>query len=271
MSNTLRSYLSFFRLRFQSGLQYRAAAAAGVSTQFAWGVMEIMLYTAFHRGAAGQFPMELQALCSYIWLRQAFLTCFSIWMVEGDLFDLISSGNVAYELCRPMDLYGMWFTKAAAGRLSRAALRSLPILAVAFLLPKPYGLSLPAGPAAFLLFLPTVAMAFLLVVAASMIMYIACFYTISSLGVRIIANAVVEFLSGAWIPLPFLPEGFRQAAELLPFSLMLSLPLRVYGGDIPPAEAAWGLLLQVVWLAAFLLLGKWMMSRALRRVVVQGG
>ena len=39
-----RVYGSFFRLRFINGLQYRAAAYAGVATQFAWGFMEILLF-----------------------------------------------------------------------------------------------------------------------------------------------------------------------------------------------------------------------------------
>ena len=117
MKPSLRAYASFFRVRFQNGMQYRAAALAGMVTQFAWGFMEVMLYSSFHRSATDLFPMEFQALSSYIWLRQAFLTLFLLWQSERDLFDLISNGDVGYELCRPLDLYGMWFTKNAAGRL----------------------------------------------------------------------------------------------------------------------------------------------------------
>ena len=32
----MKKYLSFFRIRFIAGLQYRAAAWAGIATQFAW-------------------------------------------------------------------------------------------------------------------------------------------------------------------------------------------------------------------------------------------
>ena len=40
----MKKYLSFFRLRFNTGLQYRAAALAGIVTQFFWGCL---LYTSF--------------------------------------------------------------------------------------------------------------------------------------------------------------------------------------------------------------------------------
>lgn len=271
MKPSLRAYASFFRVRFQNGMQYRAAALAGMVTQFAWGFMEVMLYSSFHRSATDLFPMEFQALSAYIWLRQAFLTLFLLWQSERDLFDLISNGDVGYELCRPLDLYGMWFTKNAAGRLSKAVLRCVPVLVVAFCLPKPYGMSLPSSPAAFLLFLVAMLLGFLLTIAITMIMYIVCFYTISSAGIQMIGAALVEFLSGDLIPLPFLPDGFRQVVELLPFASTLNLPFRIYGGDIAGTDAYMGILLQAFWLLVFLLLGKWLMTRALRRVVVQGG
>ena len=45
----LKKYISFFRLRCVTGLQYRAAALAGISTQFAWGFLIIFAYHAFYR------------------------------------------------------------------------------------------------------------------------------------------------------------------------------------------------------------------------------
>ena len=39
----------FFRMRFLMGLQYRAAAAAGVVTQFTWGFMELLVLEHFIR------------------------------------------------------------------------------------------------------------------------------------------------------------------------------------------------------------------------------
>ncbi len=69
----MRKYLSFFRLRFVMGMQYRAAALAGISTQLFWGLMETMVFIAFYRADAEVFPMALSATVSYVWLQQAFL------------------------------------------------------------------------------------------------------------------------------------------------------------------------------------------------------
>ena len=42
-------YLSFFKLRFAVGLQYRFSAIAGLATQFFWGAMMLFLYEALYK------------------------------------------------------------------------------------------------------------------------------------------------------------------------------------------------------------------------------
>ena len=131
----MKKYLSFFRLRFAMGLQYRTAALAGIITQFAWGFMEIMIFHAFYRADAASFPMHFSATASYIWLQQAFLVLFAAWMMENEIFDSIVNGNIVYELCRPVSIYNMWFARSIATRVSKAVLRCFPILVVAAFIP----------------------------------------------------------------------------------------------------------------------------------------
>ena len=69
---------------------------------------------------------------------------FAVWHLDNEIFDNIMNGNVAYEMCRPVSIYHMWFAKGVAIRLSGALLRCVPVLVFAALLPKPYGISAPA-------------------------------------------------------------------------------------------------------------------------------
>lgn len=266
-----RKYISFFRIRFINGLQYRTAAYAGIATQFAWGTMRILMFRAFYQADPGAFPMDFQALSCYVWLEQAFLALFAPWSFDNDIFAMIRDGSIAYELTRPVDLYGMWFTKNLALRVSRAVLRCVPILIVAAFLPAPYGMTLPADPVSFVMFLVTGALGACVVVSFMMMIYIACFHTLNPQGIRIIAISVTDILSGSVIPLPFLPDGIRFAVELTPFGYMMNLPLRVYSGDIAGAEMLWGTALQVVWLFVMTVLGRLWMKRSLKKIVVQGG
>ena len=267
----MRACLAFFRMRLQSGLQYRAAALAGIVTQFFWGAMEIGLYRAFYEGAPGKFPMAFSALVSYIWLRQAFLALLNTWTYENELFDAILSGNVAYELCRPCSLCGMWFARTLALRLSRAALRCGPILVLAALLPAPWGLSLPASGGAFALFAASLLLSACVGSALCLLVYFSCFFTVSSEGIRSVLLPVAELLSGSLIPLPMMPDGLAKVMALSPFGALSNAPLRIYSGDLAGADAWLAVGLQVFWLIVMLSGGAALQRRGLRRLCVQGG
>ncbi len=263
-------YLTLFRIRFIGGLQYRAAALAGLSTQFVWGGMTILLYRAFYRSDPSSFPMSFQGLSSYIWMQQAFLALFMVWSMENEPFELIRSGNVAYELCRPADVYGMWLTRCIATRVSRAVLRCFPILIFAAFLPEPYGVRLP-DIGTFCVFLLSMALALFSVSAFSMLVYISAFYTLDPSGIRMLAGSLTEFLCGAVIPLPFFPEPVELVLKLLPFAGMESTPLQIFAGTLTGWEMAGALLLQLFWTIVMILAGRVWMHRALARVVAQGG
>lgn len=267
----MRKYWAFFRMRFAMGLQYRTAALAGMITQFFWGGMNVLIYRAFYESDADAFPMTLQATASYIWLQQAFLVLFAAWLIEHEIFDNIMNGNVAYELCRPISIYNMWFARSVANRLSRALLRCVPILLFAALLPAPYGVSLPASLWHFGWFLITVILGFLVTVAFFMVIYGLTFFTISPSGLRILITSVVEFLAGAVIPLPFFPKKVQMVLELLPFASMQNVPLRIYSGSMTSEEMVKGIVLQVVWLVILIMGGKLLCRLAEKKVVVQGG
>ncbi len=267
----MKKYLSVFRIRFLNTLQYRAAAIAGVATQFAWGFMELLAFRAFYASDPSAFPMAVSQLSAYIWLQQAFLAMAAVWFFDADIFEAITTGGVAYELARPMSLYGMWFAKNAGTRLARTLLRCVPVLAVAFLLPAPWGLTLPKDVFTFACFVVSMALAFLVVVALVMLVYIATLHSVSPLGPRIFFASLSELFSGAILPLPFFPDELRKIAEVLPFASGQNVPLRIYAGNLAGAQMGRALLLQLFWSAALMLLGAAWMRASAKKIVVQGG
>lgn len=267
----MKKYWSFFKMRLMAGLQYRSAALAGMSTQFVWGTMEILLYRAFWLERPERFPMGMEALSSYIWLQQAFLTLFAMWNWEYDILEAVKTGSVAYELLRPADLYSMWMARSAANRLARAALRMVPVLLVSSLLPAPWGLRVRVSPAAFGLFLVSMVLMVLVVCAYSLLVYSMTFYLTDPNGIMVVSVAAADLLGGAVVPLPFLPEGLRRFAELTPFASMQNVPLRIFSGDIPLSQAPAAVGLQIFWAAALISAGYLLTRSGLRRTVILGG
>lgn len=267
----MKPYISVFKLRIYNGLQYRAAALAGIGTQFFFGFIFIMIFEAFYAHASGTPPMTLNEVITYTWLKQAFLAFIVLWFRDDELFQLITSGNIAYELCRPTGIYGLWYVKLLAQRLASVMLRCFPILILVILLPEPYGLRLPADFSTFLLFLATLFVGLLMIVSLSMLIYISVFITMSPAGSLLLFSVFGDFLAGLVIPVPLMPHWMQQIVYVLPFHWTADFPFRVFTGNISKAEALTGLCIQFVWLVALITVGKFAMDRALRRIVVQGG
>ena len=100
----MKLYLSYFKLRIMSFVQYRIAALAGLSTQFFWGMMLIFIYIAFYTNGSGVDSISLTQIITYTWLHQAFYALLSVRLVDDEIADSISSGNVAYEIISPYNL-----------------------------------------------------------------------------------------------------------------------------------------------------------------------
>lgn len=265
----MKKYLALFRIRFINGLQYRVAALAGLSTQFAWGFMEILAFSAFYRANPAAFPMEFSHLVSYVWIQQAFLMLLAPWNSgSSNAVESIVSGNIAYDLARPMDIYDRWFFETIADRISKTALRCVPVLFVALILPPPFRMTAPSL-FQFSLFLISLALNLCVVTTFNILDHTSTFYSMSRYNAIFVITA--EFFSGAYVPLPFFPEPVRKVVELTPFAAMQNMPLRIYSGDIAGTNAVKSIFLQMLWFAVLLFAGKMLMRKSLKHIISQGG
>lgn len=267
----MRAYYSLFKMRLLIGLQYRIAALAGVATQFFWGFMYIMIFQAFYNSTSAVQPISFHQLVQVLWLQQSFLAIILLWFRDTELINQITSGNIAYELCRPVDLYKLWYAKLIGQRLASAVLRCLPILIVAFLLPYPYNFSMPSDFVTFILFAVTLILGLFLVIAICMLLYISMFYTMSPTGSLLLFGIFGDFFSGLIIPVPLMPQALKTIVYLLPFRYVSDLPFRTYAGNIGMEEALLSIGVQLIWIAALIFLGRLWIAKALKRITVQGG
>jgi ABC-2 type transport system permease protein len=188
--------------------------------------------------------------------------------VDRDIRDLIRSGNVVYELLRPLDLYAHWFYRALAFRSAPTLLRSVPLLVGAGLF---LGLQLPASWGSAGAFLLSILGALVLSCAITTLLNISLLWTVSGDGMRTMVPAVVIVFSGMIVPLPLFPEWAQAVLDFLPFRGLADVPYRLYTGHIPASDVLPLLLHQLAWSLAFIALGRWVLSRGTRRLVVQGG
>lgn len=267
----MKSYLSYFKLKFITGLQYRAAAFAGISTQIFFGIMYISVYVAFYESDTSSIPMPLNQLVSYLWLNQCFFALIYMWYKDKEIINLIKNGNIAYELCRPQNLYLMWFSKMYGDRLSKVLLRFLPVIIFALILPSPFNLDLSTTLPRFILFTVSLLLASVLVTAIVLLYHIICLFTLDEKGIVNMFMVVSDILSGLTIPIPFFPSYLQKISDILPFRYVSDFPFRLYIGNISINEGFVGIVMQLIWIVILIIIGNLLMKKALKKAVVQGG
>lgn len=264
--------IAYFKLKFLSGLQYRASAIAGICTQVFFALVYIFVYTAFYEsGSYDKLPMPYNKLIGYLWLNQIFFAIIYLWYKDNEILNNIKSGNISYELCRPQNLYNMWFSKIMGERLSSLLLRFPLVLLISLLMPKPYNLVISHDIRVIMLFLITFILGIIIIIAFTMFYHALCLITLDEKGIINIIMVCADILSGLTIPIPFFPLYLRQICNFLPFRYMGDLPFRLLVGNISINEGLIGIIVQIIWIIILIITGKLIVKKSLKRVVVQGG
>lgn len=256
-----------FRARFLALLQYRVAAIAGLGTQVFWGFLRLMIFAAFFRSTDVAQPLTMEEIVTYVWLGQATLMLV-IWRPDAEVDQMVRSGNVAYELLKPVDLYTLWFARSVAGRAAPTILRAVPMLALAWFF---FGLGPPASFASFLSWIAGSIGALFLSGAMGTLILISMLWTVSGRGITVLLTTGAWALSGITLPLPLFPDWAQPLLNVLPFRGLMDVPFRLYMGHIPASEAFFVVGHQVVWVLLLAVFGRWLLGRGTRRLVVQGG
>lgn len=267
----MRFYLSYFKLRFISGLQYRFAAVTGIATQFFFGIVIIMVYLAFYESGDSNAPMKLNEIISYLWLNQIFYSLLTMEYKDREIIEMIKKGDLVYELVRPKNIYFMWFFKILGQRLSMVFLRSIPFIIILLFLPSPYRLMLPASEIHFLLFLITISIGTFLMTSIIAMYNVITLKTMDEKGITNIFAAVADLFSGGFVPTPFFPKTLQMVGNFLPFKYVCDLPYRIYSGSVSIYDGILGIGVQLLWTFILIILGYVFTTKLLKRVVVQGG
>ena len=167
-----------------------------------------------------------------------------------------------------MDLYNLWLTRALAFRTAPTLLRAAPVLTLALIF---FGMGPPDSVAAGVAFCFSMIGAVLISCAFTTLLNITLMWTVSGQGVAGLSAAAVTILTGMIVPIPFFPDWAQTIINVLPFRGIADTPYRLYLGHISPSDAFWHLGHQLIWTIALILIGRWLLARGVRRLVMQGG
>ena len=263
---TLRRVLSQVRIGVLTPWAYRTSTLLSLLVL----ALQIVLYSVVWRAiyAGRQDPVagtDVHTAVGYAVLGltiAAALHTAPFWSIQARVRD----GLIGIDLTRPIGLLTQNFA-VQTGHVFAA----LPAVAVGLgtgLLVG--GLTAPTSAGAALGFAVSLLLAFGVSQLITLLMSLTSFWTLEVGGIGMAFNVVRTFMSGAIVPLWFMPGWLQAIAKALPFQAATYTPLAVYFGR-PPGGLATALGVQALWILVLAGLCAWVWSRARYRVVVQGG
>jgi ABC-2 type transport system permease protein len=253
---------------FRRYAQYRSATFAGAFANSIFGLLRASVTVAAVASAGGMIGgYDTEAVLAYAWLSQAVIAPVHVF-AWTELAERIRTGDIVTDLSRPADLQ-LQFLASDLGRAAYVLLpRGLPPVVVGAVT---FGLTLPATPGPYLLGLFALLMAVLLSFAGRFVLNLTAFWLLDLRGPASLYVIVSNLLCGLIVPVSWFPEWLRVLAHLTPFPSMVQTPVDLLSGRLAGPGAAALLGVQLGWLVALLLLGRLVLARATRRVVVNGG
>ena len=252
---------------FQKHLAYRAANLAGIATNAFFGAVYVLVYTALFTDRADVGGLTLADTITYAIVAQSLLMAMSAFG-NRELSEAIVKGTIAVDLARPVDFYLYW----AALDLGRAVyyliFRGIPTFVIGALL---FGVRWPPSLGVFLLFLATIPLGMMVSFAFRFITSSLAFWTTDARGLIYLTNTVIMFFSGFIVPLNFFPPPLQAVANALPFRALAQLPINVYLGKVTLLQMLPTVFSLLAWLLALVVVGRFVLSRMVRRVTLAGG
>jgi ABC-2 type transport system permease protein len=263
----LRPYLLVARNSLMASLAYRGHFFFSLAGTLLFMIVARFLWLAIYSGGGSIAGMDFSQAFAYVAISTS-LTALMRTGADWTVHNTISSGDIVRYLAQPADFSGQILADGAGGAVMSLAAVTIPTFVLAFLIS---GQALPSLER-FLLFLPAVAISFLLNFYIDFLTGLSVFLTQSIGGISTAKETIVMTLSGALVPLAFFPAPLRAVLEWLPFQALYNAPVRVLtdpGLDL--GDVLFILMKQGLWLLAFFILSRLLFGAALKRLVVNGG
>lgn len=245
---------------------YPWATAAGAFTNTVFGFLQAYVLLALyrHRGSIGGF--DAADAVTYVWLAQSMIMTvyiFSWW----ELALRIRDGSIATDLLRPLDPQRYWLAYDLGRAPYHFLLRGVPPFLLGALVFRLHW----ASPLDGLAFLASLVLAVVVSFGFRFIYNAAAFWLLDYRGVVNLSTTIVIFFSGMAIPIRYFPHALRELCYALPFASIIQTPVDVWLGKRNGLALIGVFALQLFWALALLGIGKLLLARATRRLVIQGG
>jgi ABC-2 type transport system permease protein len=255
------------KLGFRRWSTYRAATAAGAFTNIVFGFVKASVLVAVYRHRTDVDGFDLVDALTFTFVTQGMLTVVAVFTWQ-EIALRVRTGDVATDLCRPIDFQSWWLALDLGRAAYQALARGIAPYVVGALV---FDLAVSSKPIDWLAFVVALALAVWVSFGIRFIVNLSAFWILDARGPIQIVMVVWLFLSGLVVPIVFFPPALETFARLTPFAATVQLPVEVLLGKHSGANLVGVLALQVAWGLVLTGLGRLALRGGTRKLVLQGG
>ncbi|MGH3836835.1 MAG: ABC transporter permease [Pseudonocardiaceae bacterium] len=260
----LACYLRLIGAGFRRYSTYWQAVVAGLATNIVFGFMRCAVLLTVFAGSAQVAGYNPSRTVTFVWIGQGLIAVVAIWG-NSDFGERVRSGDIAIDLLRPVDLQAALLAEDL-GRAGFALLTRFTgplLIGLAF-----FDLTLPSSVLCWAAFGVSVLLAILVSFAIRFLLNLLAFWLLDWRGLLALHAAIGGVLAGLVIPIAFFPGWARTVIWSTPFPAILQAPIDIAIGT---GTALLLLAHQLAWAVALLAVGRLVLARAVRTLVIQGG
>lgn len=271
MIKRLKIYLPFTVNELKRRLAYKGAFYVFILISLFSSFISYYLWMAVYGSTDRQVLGGLSQKEMVVYVFMAYVTSFITISISDWVSEDVVKGTVAMNLIKPID-YRMSLIFRAAGDMIYRFLAPSVLIWIGVEVYKVAVLGLaPVTIDRILLYLFSCAMSFLIYVLFDFCFGMIAFFTTYLLGLMMVQEALMGFLTGQLIPISFFPEALQRIFDFLPFTSMIYTPVMIYLGKYSGEELAFVLFRQAAWVAILYGIGSLIWKKVTKRLVVLGG
>ncbi|ENH95630.1 ABC transporter permease [Gracilibacillus halophilus YIM-C55.5] len=266
-----KGYFQIMINEFQANLAYKVNLIFRMFSYIIVILIQITIWKALFNGQSeinSQMgtPITLLEMTTYVIIS----TCISI-VISNQVIDImenkVKTGEISMDLIKPINIKLMFLFNTIGSNAFKILFQLSPLLIVCSVVYKP---QLP-NIEHFFIFTLTLLNAFIIYFLLTFIVGLLSFWYMAIWHMKRFLNDLISILSGSVIPLWFFPQFLIDLTTFLPFKLIYFLPLSIYLGRLEYMECLMVIIQQCFWIIILLLLGKFIWSKGINKLVIQGG
>jgi ABC-2 type transport system permease protein len=239
----MKKYFQLFTLSWQNGFVYRTSLFLWRLRQFLSTIMSLTIWTVLFQSQNALFGYSQSQMITYIFLV-GILQSFILATILNGLADTIYSGNLSFQLVKPINLFAYFFTQDMADKLKNVLFIAIETTILFFIF-KPQVL-FPPFPV-FLLFIIWTTGGILLNFFIQLIFASLGFWSPETWGPRFLFFMLVDFTAGKLFPLDILPSVLKNAIAFTPFPFLSFWQIQLFLQKLTPTQVIQQSIVLGVW------------------------